>query len=74
MYGRCASDEERTCECGTQDYIPICGTMNDNQLVTFFSPCHLGCSIANKENLNQSARTVAEMYSLIECNCIGNGF
>lgn len=70
MYGRCASDEERTCECGTQDYIPICGTMNDNQLVTFFSPCHLGCSISNKENVNQSARTVAEMYSIFECNCI----
>ena len=74
MYGKCSEDLDRACECGTQDYIPICGEMENGQRVTFFSPCHLGCSILQKEDINATARTVREQYSLTECNCIGKLF
>ena len=74
MYGQCSNDLDRECECGTQDYIPICGEVEDDKFVTFFSPCHLGCHIETiEQRMNTSSKTGTDLekYSLTQCDCIG---
>ncbi|XP_072040157.1 solute carrier organic anion transporter family member 4C1-like [Amphiura filiformis] len=34
------------CLCSTEQFLPVCGTHND---ITYFSPCHAGCSLQNEQ-------------------------
>ena len=55
-----------------KDYIPICGEVEDNKFVTFFSPCHLGCHIEIKEqNTTSKSGVELDKYTLTTCGCIG---
>ena len=75
MYGQCSADQDRECPCGTDEYIPICATLENDTKVTFFNPCHLGCNIIQR---NQSARamnsdtyTDTDEYQVENCRCTG---
>ena len=73
MYGQCSGDLERECECGTKDYIPVCGEVDDGKFVTFFSPCHAGCYIHTKQQDEDSMvrNNEHDNYELVACNCVG---
>lgn len=76
LYGRCSMDENRECNCGTDEFIPVCATMENGVKVSVFNPCHLGCDMVQ---LNQTTRAAhanrnlnTDEYQLAECSCIDN--
>lgn len=70
LYGTCSSDLNGKCDCGTDDYVPVCAAFPDKK-VTFFHPCHVGCTMTKRfERAIENVEDYAKQYKLTDCQCV----
>ncbi|XP_070533232.1 solute carrier organic anion transporter family member 2A1-like [Ptychodera flava] len=54
------------CDCDTQTFYPVCGTDD----ITYFSPCHAGCTVKEPGNFVGPSGQPVKKYS--NCSCVAN--